>query len=472
MAYFFSGSKELFDDLITEIGLPKIVITHKKSIVNVANLESYDHKKCRNAVYDTINWSSIPPLSKSDLLKYSEVEHIYLKMADRLGVLQSYQQRKDEYNKHLRFWIWKLSQFNFNFAFFENVPHEGYNFVLYSILVANKVKVITFYQLPVRPGKTYLLHSFSNIFKQGEEINKILKSGAFTKKPITPEISKKFQGYLDLTNPEIANIESFTRAKNFKLWSLTDKIEQTLNKIKKFRVYSIGDLKKLLAMRMGYDNYLASSKSLLRNYNRNTVNPSLNKPYIYFAFHYQPELSTSPIGGVFVDQVLACEILAFAAKKFNVLLYIKEHPRGAKGSYTRSHDAYNKLLNYDNVRLLPNKINTFELIDKSICASTITGSLGIEALMRKKPILMFGSRFYEACYGAFSVSSVNDVSRALSVIFKNEIQITNESINNFLYALDKVTFEGYTDNKDENIATVSLKKSNQNKIKMIKQLIM
>ena len=54
-------------------------------------------------------------------------------MADRLGFIQSYQQRKDEFNKHLRFWIWKLSKHDSRFALFENVPHEGYNYIIYCI---------------------------------------------------------------------------------------------------------------------------------------------------------------------------------------------------------------------------------------------------------------------------------------------------------------------------------------------------
>ena len=129
------------------------------------------------------------------------------------------------------------------------------------------------------------------------------------------------------------------------------------------------------------------------------------------------------VRGVFVDQILACEILAFAAKKMNIYLYVKEHPRGSKAEYTKAYDSYERLLNYDNVKFLSNDMNTYELVDNSICVSTITGSSGWEALLRKKPVLMFGTRFYEACYGAFSVSSVEDVEEALSKILSGKIQM-------------------------------------------------
>ena len=157
MNYLFLGSDKLFEKLSDEIGLPKIAVT-KKSALNhkKSNIEIFDHKECKNLNYNIENWSSVPPLSKELLLEYAKIEHIYLKMADRLGFIQSYQQRKDEYNKHLRFWIWKLSQFNFELAIFENVPHEGYNYVLYSILIAKKIKVITFF--------SYLLDLVKHIY--------------------------------------------------------------------------------------------------------------------------------------------------------------------------------------------------------------------------------------------------------------------------------------------------------------------
>ena len=67
----------------------------------------------------------------------------------------------------------------------------------------------------------------------------------------------------------------------------------------------------------------------------------------------------------------------------NIYLYIKEHPRGSKAAYTKAYDSYERLLNYDNVKFLSNDMNTYELVDNSICVSTITGSSGWEALLRK-----------------------------------------------------------------------------------------
>lgn len=482
MNYLFLGSDKLFEKLSDEIGLPKIAVTNEIGLPKIAvtkkstlsqksNIEIFDHKECKNLNYNIENWSSVPPLSKELLLEYAEFEHIYLKMADRLGFIQSYQQRKDEYNKHLRFWIWKLSQFNFELAIFENVPHEGYNYVLYSILIAKKIKVITFFQLPIRPGKTYLLQAVFDIFNHGAQIKELSLNNNSSVENLSSEILKKFEGYLELSKLNADKIKSFTRNKK-KLHKLhPNNILQILFKFVKLRKTYIQDLKKNFAMKMGYDNYLASNSKLLKYYKKNEERPSLKKRYIYFTMHYQPELSTSPLGGVFVDQILACEILAFAAKKMNIYLYVKEHPRGSKAAYTKAYDSYERLLNYDNVKFLSNDLNTYELVDNSICVSTITGSSGWEALLRKKPVLMFGTRFYEACYGAFSVSSVEDVEEALSKILSGKIQITNEKINSFLCALDHYTFEGFTSKLDERIATVSMRQSIINKVNMIKNLI-
>ena len=383
MNYLFLGSDKLFEKLSDEIGLPKIAVTKKSALSQKSNIEIFDHKECKNLNYNIENWSSVPPLSKELLLEYAKIEHIYLKMADRLGFIQSYQQRKDEYNKHLRFWIWKLSQFNFELAIFENVPHEGYNYVLYSILIAKKIKVITFFQLPIRPGKTYLLQAVFDIFNHGAQIKELLLNNNSSVENLPSEILKKFAGYIELSKLNAGKLKVSPEIK--KLHQLhPNNLLQILFKFMNLRKHTLRDLKKIFAMKMGYDNYLASNSNLLKYYKKNEERPSLKKRYIYFTMHYQPELSTSPLGGVFVDQILACEILAFAAKKMNIYLYIKEHPRGSKAAYTKAYDSYERLLNYDNVKFLSNDMNTYELVDNSICVSTITGSSGWEAFLEKK----------------------------------------------------------------------------------------
>ena len=111
------------------------------------------------------------PISENDLFIFSQTERFFLKMADRLGYLESYQWRKNLYLKLLSTWIYIIKDSNIDVAIFENIPHEGFDFIAYNIFKEFNIKCLCFYQMPIRPKETYLLHLVSNIFDHSEIIN-------------------------------------------------------------------------------------------------------------------------------------------------------------------------------------------------------------------------------------------------------------------------------------------------------------
>ena len=170
MIYFYLGRESLLNKLVDNFGYPSIFFSNFIGAQSSVGFEVFNSKDCKSGEYSVADWKTIPPLSREQIIHFSEVEQIYLKMADRLGIIQPYQQRKDEYIKHLRFWLWKLEKYKFDFAIFENIPHEGYNFIIYSIFKTRDIRVLSFYQLPIRPNKTYLLQAVFDIFDHGSEI--------------------------------------------------------------------------------------------------------------------------------------------------------------------------------------------------------------------------------------------------------------------------------------------------------------
>lgn len=481
ISYFINGSHALVDQLQSYIATPCLAVM-KKSTENSSEFEVVYIDDCKKCSYSNVDWANIPPLSESIILEYSHVEHEYLKMADRLGVMLPYQKRKDDFDRHLRFWHWKLSQFEISHAIFENIPHEGYNFVIYHILSRFNVHIISFFQLPIRPKKTYLLQAVFDLYDHGTQLRKLLSNNNRDTQPrlLDSEIKKKFSGYFDVMNLEPSSVQSFTRVNTQSInktsgysplqsiYFVAHKVvSKIVRKISILNKHSLSELYKVVGVKLRLDSYFYSHKVLSNYYNHHSDAPSLNIPYIYFPLHFQPELSTSPLGGVFVNQHLAVEIVAYAAQKQGISVYVKEHPRGSKALGTRSFDFYQKLLKYDNLVLVSDKVNTYDLVDNSICVATITGGAGWEALLRKKPVLMFGSRFYEAFVGTFSVRSSNCVIKALDVIMNSDFLIDDHQIMTFLRALDQVTIEAFNSNQDESIATVSYSQSISNKAKMI-----
>ncbi|MBD2548385.1 hypothetical protein H6G65_02045 [Microcystis elabens FACHB-917] len=138
--------------------------------------------------------------------------------------------------------------------------------------------------------------------------------------------------------------------------------------------------------------------------------------YIYFPLNYQPELTTSPLAGIFCDQLSAVRALASALPE-GWLVYVKEHPAQYLGhSYGylgRSELFYKQLNGIHNVKLISSEIHSQVLIDGSELVATVTGSAGYESLSRSKCVIVFGEVWYQEIDGCFRVNRPSDVKSAL-----------------------------------------------------------
>ena len=124
----------------------------------------------------------------------------------------------------------------------------------------------------------------------------------------------------------------------------------------------------------------------------------LNRKFVYFPLQYQPEMTTSTLGGVFSDQLLAIEQVSVILPE-DCSIYIKENPK--QTGRMRSSVFFHRLLRIPNVKVLPSYANTYELIDHSLFVATITGTVGWEAICRGKNALTFGLCWYRSLTGVF-----------------------------------------------------------------------
>lgn len=113
--------------------------------------------------------------------------------------------------------------------------------------------------------------------------------------------------------------------------------------------------------------------------------------YIYFPLHLQPELSTSALGGDYSDQLHAVEALSAWVPE-GVKIYVKENPKQTEKQ--RDTFFFKRLSALKNVRMLSNSENTINLIKGSVAVATITGTAGWEALFHGKPVISFGLAWY------------------------------------------------------------------------------
>lgn len=122
-----------------------------------------------------------------------------------------------------------------------------------------------------------------------------------------------------------------------------------------------------------------------------------NRKFVYFPLHYQPELTTSTLGGCYSDQLLAIEHLSTILPD-DTWIYVKENPR--QTGAMRGPQFFERLERIPNLNILPSYANTYELIDKSEFVATVTGTVGWEAICKGKIALVFGMSWYRNLPGA------------------------------------------------------------------------
>ncbi|GAA5262999.1 hypothetical protein KTGMC3_P1749 [Methanocalculus sp. MC3] len=157
---------------------------------------------------------------------------------------------------------------------------------------------------------------------------------------------------------------------------------------------------------------------ILKLYMEHTNNFKFPKKFLVFFLHFQYERTTLPEGLQFAQQWLAIRSLA-ASIPSDWKLVVKEHPSTFRYMFipqVRDTRLYEAISSLPNAIMAPLDLTPFDLIDRAIVVSTIKGTAGMEAIIRGKPVLVFGLASYRSLKGAFHVKSINDIKSALQLI--------------------------------------------------------
>lgn len=115
-----------------------------------------------------------------------------------------------------------------------------------------------------------------------------------------------------------------------------------------------------------------------------------NEPFAFYPLHYDPEIATMLLAPHYTNQI---EVIQHAARSLPVgwKLYVKEHA-GMVGYRPRAY--YKEIIKIPNVKLIDPTVKGFELVKKSQLIITLTGTVGWEGVVYKKPVITFGEVFY------------------------------------------------------------------------------
>jgi len=436
----------------------------------------YSHSQMKANIYPALE-KELLPLDEIILSKLAECEQIFLGMADRLFIGASYRKRYRLYTDHVKFWYNFFLQKKISLIFAANVPHEGYDYVLYMVATAIfKIRFIGAYVLPIRPGLItlgYLWHNLNRHSSTQKHFSnfKISSSSA---------LISYYDHYGDKKT-----FEPFHRKKNTKqifFDSLKSNAKRDTRKIiKAFKEKTI--LRKIInrltfsnpdRIQNASDFYFENKGKVDKFYNKNSegISGIKNKKFIYFPLHYQPEASTSPLGGFYSSQELVCDAVSHFMPE-DCILAVKEHPRGSKAPNIRNIDFYKRILSCKNTILIKKNEDPNFLLNNSFLNISITGSSIMESILLSKPVMMFGSRFFENAPGVFRINSNEDISSAFNQLKTlSEGDLNKDKVLKYFSKIQGCVFNYVVSREDMMLSDgVTLEESNANYINAVIHLL-
>jgi len=112
--------------------------------------------------------------------------------------------------------------------------------------------------------------------------------------------------------------------------------------------------------------------------------------YVFVPLHTEPEVTVLVYSPAWRNQIEVVRALAHAVP-VGTQVVVKEHPASVG---KRPFGYYRKLLEIPNVRLADPALPSRLLIEGARLVATVAGSIGLEALLRRKPVLTFGATPY------------------------------------------------------------------------------
>jgi len=172
-------------------------------------------------------------------------------------------------------------------------------------------------------------------------------------------------------------------------------------------------------------------KCLFANTKIYSVPPtSFSEQNVVYPLQYEPEASLLYFAPHIINQISFVET-TLKALPDGKLLWVKEHPNQFGALDTNEWLALKA--RYSNVRFIHGRENGRELIKNSALAVTISSSMGMDALLLGRRLLVAGNVFYDQFTGARKVESFVDLSEELGkgenyVIRDNVIDNTSELV--------------------------------------------
>ena len=399
---------------------------------------TFDYLSVYNARYDECPYyADMKPLDGRLLNEMARYEPEVLKMEERVNMAyDSGENRFLSYHNHLRYWNTFLDEAKIDACFWFSKPHDIFDYIIYRLC---QLKKICFVMQEILPFQSCYGCNYQTDYERfDDKIEKSLK-----KRDDSPILSEAMtQEYQLMTGARetVAPIIGVGK---------TGLIKQRFRDVRYLAKYDIKHFVKKVPFHI---RERIRVKSMINEYEKLAVVPDLTKPYIFFALHYQPEMTTSPTGGWFVHQYLAVEMLSYHVPQ-GVEIYVKEHPviRIQKRTTTRI-EHYRRMNKLKNVSLVKLSVSGEELAKHAVAVSAVSGSIGYWAMYNLKPYIMFGNLAMKYAPGTFNIRNNEDCAAAMKALFEDDFSFSHMDVKKFIDVLESesVTLEYNPFNAESN----------------------
>ncbi|MDO8626790.1 MAG: hypothetical protein Q7K39_05085 [Candidatus Magasanikbacteria bacterium] len=382
-----------------------------------------------------IDKEAFPVPSKNLLAQFAAEELLAVCLLDRDYPEYSATQKSEIYHDYFRFWYGLIFQKKPDVIVFSDTPHRVVDFMIYSVAKKLGLPVILF-GATVIGDRSYIAYDYDQGFTTG------FKPGQNARlENLSVDIALY---YKNQTSGAVDNTPIYMKQQDA-YFSWARKLKRKLMHAPRLLVKMdlVGPLQRNLR---DLATYIGFGDDMIKKYCQLQKPVDYNSKYVYVPLHYQPERTTMPQGGVFMDQILMVRTVA-AALPAGWNIYVKEHRSqwylsGRRPSQFRASDYYERLAQIRNVTLISANESSFKLIKSAQAVVTVTGTAGWESVLRNVPSLIFGAPWYQGCPGTFRVSSVEDCHQFFADL-QSGYKISQQEIIDFLYFIDCHTFHGY-----------------------------
>ncbi|QQG46236.1 MAG: hypothetical protein HYY55_00090 [Candidatus Niyogibacteria bacterium] len=422
--------------------------------------------------YDAWDGKPAPALASAEfeppsyelISKFHKTESLVLTMMNKRFDWMGTDERRHLYYTMLSYWNGVVKKFNPDAVIFSTAPHTVYDYILYEIARSENIKTVMFWNMSPIDGRLFFYEDFREGSGLLSKITRKNMSYNFSVSDLSEE-TRKF--YETGTLIGVDALPLYLKEDHERFAFLNRMILKTkaiLATIKR------GEFVEQTARRAA--NFF--KENIRDEHIRAQFIPDYSQKFVYVPLHYQPECTTSPLGDIFVDQILMIKILS-ASLPVGWKIYAKEHPfqwyqRGLNFAGSRYRGYYDKISGIKNVRLVPLETDNYELINRAQAVATVGGTAGIEALLRQKPVIVFGYPWYRSCPHVFKADGVESCSKALQKI-ADGFSVNNQSIINFLKNLDESTIRGYVDEYGQRFVRLSAEENSANISRAILEII-